>query len=558
MKIIKILLIAFLVLVAILAIGIFVFIKSFDINQYKSQMTRSLSKALGREVTVKKLGFNISVESGITMDVNGLVVPSQSVAKSNQNIDYSFEIPTIRLNIDLRELLARKEIVISHVHVVNGTVMLMFPGTHPTMRIPLLNLDVQIFDLSLTKAFSVKFLCSLWSEKNNISADGLMRIDAKNKKVFLEKGRLAIDLTELSFDRLKETIPALQAMDIDGPLQGKVSMSMDQMVAGERGLIVLSAKGELNDGQVKLKAIAAPIKNIFARFDVSESMINLRQLSMSLGSGTIEGKGDYSTTKKIHADVEFKKIPLSAILPRSKMPVEMIGEIEGKFTGATMEESDPSFLGNGTWEVKNAKLLNVNVLKIILDKIALVPNLEGVDVSQEIDKKITEHYREKLRQPDTNFKKIALETQIRSGRLLINKAMIEADEFRVLAEGSLDFAQNLDWDMTAYIPEDLASIIVLSVAPLADLLDEQRELRVPFKHYNGLLSHAKIYPDMQYLGKKIMMGTGKSELKKVIFKALKLGTDSNNQTSDGTSTATEEKQRPEAVIIEKVLDSIFK
>jgi hypothetical protein len=133
---------------------------------------------------------------------------------------------------------------------------------------------------------------------------------------------------------------------------------------------------------------------------------------------------------------------------------------------------------------------------------------------------------------------------------------VVADAFSVMAKGSCDLAQNVAIKADFYISSTLSKAIVADVKELSALQEDSGEIKIPLTSYNGKLSSLKIYPDLEYLGKKIIVNRGKQELQKLLGNVLGKG-ESSTSTPDGQNSTSDTEAKPEEQIIKGVLDSIF-
>ena len=86
-----------------------------------------------------------------------------------------------------------------------------------------------------------------------------------------------------------------------------------------------------------------------------------------------------------------------------------------------------------------------------------------------------------------------------------------ADHFAIEAQGHMDFANNIALKASFYMSPDLSKDLVSSVPELEGLLNEDGQIYIPLTPYDGKLASLKIFPDFEYLTKKIILSKGKQE-----------------------------------------------
>ncbi|MBI4309001.1 MAG: hypothetical protein HY591_01575, partial [Candidatus Omnitrophica bacterium] len=114
MKTVKIILLSIPVLFAIIAAGLFIFLKTFDLNRYLPQITKSASEASGRAIDVGRADLNISFQ-GIVLDVSGIRVAD--IVPGPRPL---VEVDKVRARIEAGSFLAQRKIEISNI-VILGT-----------------------------------------------------------------------------------------------------------------------------------------------------------------------------------------------------------------------------------------------------------------------------------------------------------------------------------------------------------------------------------------------------------------------------------------------------
>ena len=130
----------------------------------------------------------------------------------------------------------------------------------------------------------------------------------------------------------------------------------------------------------------------------------------------------------------------------------------------------------------------------------------------------------------------------------------------MLGKGRLDPVQTISLNISLFIEQELAKSMVSSVPELGYLLENDQRIHIPLREYTGKIDKIKLFPDPEYLGKRVLVNKGKEEIFNLLDSALKHGKDqspespnSNNQSSDPQAT----QDSPEKKVIGDILDGIF-
>ncbi|HQP10073.1 MAG TPA: AsmA family protein [Candidatus Omnitrophota bacterium] len=637
MKIVKIIFLTLLVVCLVLFLGVFIFLKTVDLNRFKGQITQQASKALGRDVQMKHVTFNFSVMNGMTLHLSGLSIADDSafssdsmlyIDSSHLGVDFlafllkrqilvsNIELDSPRINlvrnsdgrINVQELGVKTgapeladskgasskdadpsikrgegpekgfgfgEMLIRMVRISDGTVVFTDRMTVPPQTISAGRIKLEISNVSLNAPFPFSAEASVWSNHRNIRVSGLARIDMDNQQARIDDMKIETDLADILLDRLYKEIPASQEAGLQEKMEGEFVMNVHQMILGQNGLLVLSSDGQLKDGKIQIKDSPIPIKDVNARLTVTESDAEIEDLTMPLASGQVKISGrmmEYLTKQKFLIDLDISAVQLDELGEQIKLPAKLEGQVQVKSKmngqGITPEAVKASLTADGAISVKDGKVVDINILSLVLSKISFIPNL-----AEKIEASLPEKYKEKLKAKDTILEKVEVKAKIDKGMMFINNAEVNADGFLVIANGKVDFDQNLDLNADFFIPSDLSAGLTGVSNELTYFFDNEKRIHIPFKPYSGKLAALRMYPDIEDIGKEILRGKGEEELKKVIFKALDInqeqptaeqypaqeGQPQTGQTDSGqTETPAQEpvQARPEEQLINDIIDMI--
>ncbi|MCK5503847.1 MAG: AsmA family protein [Thermodesulfovibrionia bacterium] len=635
MRIIKIIITVIVVVTILFFVGTFVFLKTVDLNRFKARITEQISRSINRDVSMKHVSFNFSINRGVTLNISGLSVmdisdfstdPMLYIDSSHLDVDIlpfilrrqilvsKIELDSLRVNlirndkgeINFQELaqiqngesdpsdtkkavvsppenalengtkkkpkdLNFKEILIRSIRITDGTFIFTDHMASPSMTIPVTEIEFQISNLSLDAPFLFQLKASLFSGRKNIGLNGLARINAQNQQVRIDDLKIQTDLSLLSLGRVYDGMPSLKDIGLKDGIDGKLEIDVHQMVLSEEGLLVLSADGRMTGIKAQFENSPIPIENLEMQFSMTESDVEIKEIKMPLASGEIKMSGrliEYLAEQKFSADLKLSNVQLSELALQMNLPVKLEGQFHAGYKlnglGLGGKALESSLAGEGILEVKEGRIVDMNILKLVLSEISFIP-----DLFHRIEANLPGKYKEKLKARDTIFGKVEMDTTIREGIMFINKAEINADGFLVLARGKLDLDQNLSFDGDFYISPDLSSDIADVSEELKGLLDEHGGIHTLLKPYDGKLENFRTYPDVEGLGKEIIRNWGKEKLKKVISQALGTDDEKSGETpseggegpgqspgNNGEKVPQERELSSEEMIIENIFDMI--
>ncbi|HLD70049.1 MAG TPA: AsmA family protein, partial [Candidatus Omnitrophota bacterium] len=375
------------------------------------------------------------------------------------------------------------EIIIHTIDVHNANITYIDKSFDPSMTVDISKLDIKISGFSLKDPFSFNAEGSLFSADKNFRVDGTGVLNLENQGIQFKNINISSDLSLLSFAKLQSSVSTLKGVEMPQQLSGKLNLKINHLELGAKGLGPLLAQGELNQGNLKFKQLALPLEIIEGKFQVTESKINLSEFSTKLGRGSVSVTGkleDYLGKQNFSADMKLDSIDLSEILEQKDQPVKVAGVVQGNFQmkgqGFTAEELRQFLSGSGNLEVKNGRLKDINILKMVLNNISMLPGL-----ADKIEENLPQNYKDKLTQKDTILNKAVLTTSLQNGVIVIQPAEIEADGFLFSAQGKAGFDQSYSLDGSFFIFSDLSATMVSGVEELEYFLDDQKRIYIPLK-----------------------------------------------------------------------------
>ncbi len=457
---------------------------------------------------------------------------------------------------------------------------LYFKDIVPGVLLQASHIGLKVEGFSLTSPSRFALQAGLFSDHPNVSLEGTIQWNAQTGDLRLNDTGLAIDFSLISLSQLQSSILALKDRASLENLQGKFQARIKEAKITPAGLSSLMAEGELKEGMLKIRELLLPIA-IQSRFQMTESQIH-KEVSCSLGQGRLSAQAnikDYLAQQDLDVQVDLKDLNLKEVLDQAKQPVKLEGILSGQFQLAgelrrpdfssgvgvpishevrTSGDLKPEALitavtGEGTLTMEEGMLKDFNILRIVLDKISIIP-----DLVEKIEAALPERYKELLTQKDTPLKKVNFQTKIHEGALVIQSAHIEADGFLLQGQGRVGFDQRFSLNGSFSILEDLASSMIGIVPELEYLLDEDKRILIPGLKAAGKIPKLEDFSiDLEYLAQRLLINKGRSELEKALDKVFDREKGSSAPSGDSSPPPSEEK-RSEQELIEGILDSIFK
>jgi uncharacterized protein involved in outer membrane biogenesis len=634
LKFLKIFFLTVLVLIIVIAVGLFIFLKNFDVNQYKATLLTQVNKASGQQIDAGQIDLAFSLQSGLSLNIADIRLGQEPSFGEG----YVLDLKKARMNLDVKRFITAREIVVKDIELVrpiiriakNPAGQLNIRGVAPTaadtsatlpeaatttspsepataapaatpapaaVELPkimvqtvrvtdavavyedrsmdppiLVNVDkihFEVNNFSLLTPFTFSAGAAVFSDNENVSVTGQAWVDAIHQEGRISETVLKVNIDTLSLDKMMQAVPALASAKIIKKVNGQLRVSVKQLIAGAKGLSVLAAEGELSSGQVDVDYQNTSLEDMRATFTLTEDLVDLKDFSFKVNGGTVTTTAkvrDYLKAPDISAEVKTDAVALGPLMPKFDENVSFDGALSLQSAVKTKAGADGDFVkpltGTGNVAVANGRLVNLNVLKMILDKISIIPNMY-----ETVQSKIPAKYQDQLSRNDTIFQALTTKFHIENAKVVVDEALCQSDTFSLEAAGNVGFDQQAEFTATVFIPKDLSASLIEGSQELSGLKDLDGRIRIPLTKYEGPVAKMMLYPDIGYIGKNIATQKGTDELKKVIYKAL--GRDEEpvvptpTQPADPTAPApatqpTEEpKKSSEDQMIDSVIDGVM-
>ena len=635
-RIFKIIVIRLLSLFVISAVGIFIFLRTFNVSRFKPQIIAAAQNALSRSVNFGDIALKISLRRGIQLRLTDIAIGEHPVfGKENfltaQEVNFGVSIKDFILKRQIRVLgidcnspkiniirlkdgkinvqtfgavalakggqttalrpvgqdkqqaaetpmkkppaetaqpvaMALPAVFINRISIDNAQLAYIDYFLDPKLSLVFDRITLKAENFSLTDPFPITLQASFASDSRNIFAQGKGQVNADKPSFLLKDVRATADLSTISMDAFRRLIPQLEGVPLPEIKSGALSVSIDLFETGQQGLIVLKGQGALTKGSLKMKELAVPIEPIEASLTMSESVVALSKASFNFGKGKVEFSGnisDYLLKQEYSLKAMLKDINLNECVDQSAYPIKVkgliFGDVELKGQGFDPNNALSKLTGNGSLEIKEGQLTDINVLKMVLDKLSFVPNLATV-----LEAGLPERFKESLRKKDTIVTSFKTKIGISNSSVAIQSMNMEAGTFSFQGSGRVGFDQVYSFDGSFMIPQDLSSRMTAAVPEMEYLLDEAKQIRFPLK-VSGKGTSVSFAPDVKQMGITAIRHKGRQELEKILDKVFdRTPQDGSKQpsadtepTDDTLPDTTQEKSRKQQ-LIEGVIDTIFK
>ncbi|MFH1854155.1 MAG: AsmA family protein [Candidatus Omnitrophota bacterium] len=588
----------------IAAIGLFVFILTFDANKYKDALTGKIEELIDKDVKIGNISINLL--PSLAFRVNGFAIkdrggPWDGAILKSGSIDASLKLlPLIKKDIQIESLKLRGlELVID-----KGSLMSMpKAGTDRPDQIntgaaalgalkflaeyiSITDSSVRYIDRDPGHAIDIK-IDVIGAIIKNVSLYGPANIEARlsvfgrgaenahiiatlypeieTKKPYIKNLELAIDLGNLN---IIDALTAVGKSDIanqftDKEIKGKLTIGTGRLNLDPEGIYNTDVFLSLSEGMINAFPITESLKAVDLKAELKAGDVIIQRLTGLFADGKFSAKGtikDVFFSQKASVDMIIQDINVTKLLPdtapgKPNFEGTLGINISSQLSGLTGQNIADRLMASGKIDLSEGVLKDINILTTALDKLDMLPGLVA-----KLKAKLPDRYKELLKGKDTKFKPLSLDFKIQEGRLIFQKLLIESDAFYLSGAGYLGLNRDISVHSNIFIPKDLSDAFISVVKELAYLQDTQGMITMPID-IKGKFPNVYVNPDLDYVIQKLIVTKGQELLDRIFKKEGTLETGPQTEENSGAQPASEpeEKQqkiRPEEAIIKTIFDII--
>ena len=567
MKFFKIVFFGVMALVVLLIAGLYIFFKTFDLNQHVPQITRQISLTLGRDFKVGGAQMGFSFVHGIGLQIRGI-----TLADDPRFSDKPFlTLDHIEAGLNVNAFLFERRIQVTDVVMAAPRIVIIRSGSgtinaagigaqpspaatvqasssagekalpaallsllvkdvkitdadityidrmvSPELVLRVSHIDAQLKDLSFVRPFHVTLKAAVFAVEQNMTVDADLALDMARQAVRLTGLKVTADLAKIDLALLKQDVPMIGPAGLK-KIDGTITLSVADALAGAAGLTALKAQILFEKGDVLSTLLGVPAGNIMLKADMDEKKIDVGSVACTIADGTLKGTASitgYLADPAVATVFKLDTVDVKKLLGGYKLPVKISGNLSASgsatFQGKTPESILASLKGDAQGELKNGQLDNVNLLALGLEKIPMLPGL-----LDSVLPGLSADTQEDVRQGITRFDTCRAQATMAAGVIQVAAADLATRDLIVHGQGTLNMSGPLDFKGEIRMAKAVSDVLVAKAGDLSALRDEQSRIYMPLS-VSGTLLKPRFIPDVDYLTRKIIASQGSEQLKQVL------------------------------------------
>ncbi|MEE8580881.1 MAG: AsmA-like C-terminal region-containing protein [Myxococcota bacterium] len=291
--------------------------------------------------------------------------------------------------------------------------------------------------------------------------------------------------------------------------------SQDETPDELRG-VVLTATLRLPEGepdaQVSLRSSGGRLQGIdyeslSAEFRLYKDRATIESLKLQAYQGELQVTGfyDMSEPERPTFDItsSLKDIRIDALLASQAPDAAqfLAGRANGKLTlkgaGSDWPSIREMLTGHGNLRIEEGVLKDVNLAEEVFSALTGVPGLSGL-LSSDLRRK----HPQLFGSGDTVFEAMGGDLQIAEGRARVRNLRLAANDYSVVARGSVGLDGKVDMKATFSASDALTASLVKKLSQMQYLKGKRGRIEIPFR-IGGRLPDVKLKPDTQFVSKAL-------------------------------------------------------
>lgn len=236
-------------------------------------------------------------------------------------------------------------------------------------------------------------------------------------------------------------------------------------------------------------------------FDVKGEQLDVSDIAVNLLDGSLNGSGTVMMGENPSFEFKTKARALNVVGVMEAIPDVARSHLSGTtnfdltVSGSGKDWSDiqPTVSGDGYAELLDGALVDINIMKSIVDEISTKTGVTNL-----ISQRIKEKYPQAFTDRSTAFEELKSTFVIEDGKLLVRNMAVNSKDYGFRGVGGIDFERGLNLEVTMTVSQALTADIAKDFDAVTYFANSQGQIEVPFQ-LQGTLPNVSIKPNSDYI-----------------------------------------------------------
>ncbi len=533
------------VFILILAVGIAVFIATFDADRYRPLIVEKLESLVGSKVELGRI--SLSFEGGLALKIEQLVIysgapgsgakgiPAVELESASAVVDFwsllrnalqatSLHLRGLRLDlirnragefrvlgIQLKNNPASQPkshailpFLIETIKLEDSQIRFTDQKSSPLLELTARDLDAALRNVSLTQPFRAEARMALAGTKQNLKISARVPLTAQGIQG-LQDLNVEADLSAFDYAQLSRLIPALASYPGEEGPSGSLNVAIHRVEWGREGLRDLAGEMSLREGSLPLPFLGTRVDHLNLKARGTGDNFQIEDLSGQIARGGILLTGNVeglTAQPRYSFQLKAEGLRLEALNPVSNTNEPNLKgllslAVQGTAEGRGWPVIAQTLSGEGKLILTEGVIMNLNILREVFQKLSMIPGLV-----EQLLSRLPETYKEKFSERDTVLEPIEAPFLLTQGALVFNPLRLATDSFLMSGAGTIRLDGALGAQAMVVVDPYLSEAMIRSVEELQYLTDREGRVQFPI-HVGGKLPRVTVLPDLQYIATQL-------------------------------------------------------
>ena len=202
--------------------------------------------------------------------------------------------------------------------------------------------------------------------------------------------------------------------------------------------------------------------------------------------------------------LEIRDLDMESVIPEVYKKGDYVsGRLSAKaqlsFEGANPVMLVQSLKGQGTTEIREGALRNRNLIKEVFDRLSPV-----LAISSSLGGELPPEMSVMLQDRDTPFESLRVAFEVQSGIGKVREVRLTHPNYHLAGQGTYGLRdKRVDGSLQLLLSRSISAYLMKKIREMAMIADSNGQIIIPFR-YSGVFPNASVQPDLSYLGSRLL------------------------------------------------------
>ncbi|MBV8773472.1 MAG: AsmA-like C-terminal domain-containing protein [Deltaproteobacteria bacterium] len=253
-------------------------------------------------------------------------------------------------------------------------------------------------------------------------------------------------------------------------------------------------------------------------YDTNRLTINSLKLSAFEGTIGTSGVANLSGDRNFNLKLNTANLNVQQALAAEKSKAAdtlrgfLTGNVQVAGAGSNFDQIKPTLRGNGGANLKNGKLVGINVVAQALQKVDNLPAIGAL-----VPAGVAARHPELFRSRDTDIQNASLTFMLQGPRLTTHDLNVAAADYSLLGDGWFDMDKNVNVAARIVLSKALSSELISAKHNVAYITNADQRVEIPLR-IMGQLPKPAVVPDVSVLAQRAATHAAEREVGKFLGK----------------------------------------